>query len=110
MSNPFKTREFIELKAYWDDVLEKGGLPDPDKRLTVRTFTLSEAEAKKTYYGIALGFLSSHLFRCELDREIWRLHCEGMGYKRIAIKLGVTSYRVEQAYRKFQEHLRIRRK
>ena len=109
LSNPFKTREFIELKAYWDDVLKEGGLPDPDKNPPTRAFTLAEAQGKKDYYSIAKDFLTTYEFESGFERKAWSMHCEGIGYKRIAKLIGVTGYQVEQVFRRFKHYLHLRR-
>lgn len=109
MSTLFKSKEFIELKKLWDQKLSDLGLGEPEFRGR-RSFTEIEADAKRAYYGIAQEFLVTHEFENPLEKEIWRLHCEGMGYKRIASHLKLTGYRVESTYKKFQIMLHLRKR
>lgn len=94
MSSPFKTKEFLALKAKWEKKLEKEGLADLDndegqlKGIThaerfKATYNPSNAQAKHEYYRAAGFFLYEHKFETTLERKIWELHIEGIGIREI---------------------------
>lgn len=85
------TKEFKELKAYWDQVLKDTGFNDieqPDEKLKVwsNRFKLRpelEMESKREYYRAAGQFLHHYPFDNKVEKRIWELHSQGIGKIRI---------------------------
>lgn len=87
------------LQAIWYEKLKDTGFQDIERRngellnqwdsayfqLRYDPETFS---AKETYFYRARQFLNEHLFLHPVQEEIWRLHCEGLGVRQIAIHIG----------------------
>lgn len=111
-----KDEKFKKLKAKWDKILEREGLPDIEKRGYLRvyhdqklkahvrgqnglfqeewdqprlnsTFNPVKNAAKEAYFQLAGEFLHEHTFETERERKIWELHAQGMPVREIAKKL-----------------------
>lgn len=101
--NVFKTKKFKLLQTKWYKKLADAGFEDIERdentlkaSTDIRTVRQAyiDQEERQTYYSIAKEFLNSHRFKTEEEREIWRLHCEGIGQLTIARQFDMTYYRV----------------
>lgn len=99
MSNPYKTKEFLELFKQWNKKLESDGLkaienfslPDPAliywHSLRFRDVKEEEVYEVNKYYELALDVLERYPFKNPAHRNIWELHCEGFSIREITEKL-----------------------
>jgi len=120
MTTPFDTKKFKSLKATWDKKLALSGFedienPDGSLKATTDSRTIKNAlkgkEERETYYSIARGLLNSNTFSNfeTFYREIWELHCEGIGVRTIAKKLKMTSYKVEITILRLQKLAKLKK-
>jgi len=113
VSNPYKTKQFEELKKKWYKKLEKTGFEDieqADGRLVGKhgewfkyyhnpTLDL----AKQDYFRHAGYFLYEHKFANDFERRIWELHVEGISIRNIAKILSKRYPRVTKKYGKINK-------
>jgi len=94
-----KLTEFRELQRKWDEKLAKSGFVDIERKDRVGAssrmlktaalknivdqYTPEQFEIKQEYYRLAGQFLHDHKFKSGKDREIWRLHSEGVSIRNI---------------------------
>jgi len=98
-----------ELTDIWYSKLKNSGFQDAENRDgNLRTFSgrghlkhkeTSESDAtwyagrqeynniKQEYYYLAEHFLNSHRFSDKTEKQIWKLHSEGVSYRNIAKEL-----------------------
>jgi hypothetical protein len=50
-------------------------------------YTATTFEAKQEYYQMALSFLNDHRFANRKEKEIWKLHTDGLSLRKIASTL-----------------------
>lgn len=94
---PSKSKDFDQLKALWYEKLAKKGfedIEDSEGRLVVyhsfqgRSGTglpsdITANQAKEEYYRLAGHFLHDYTFASTTDRLIWKLHSDGISYRKI---------------------------
>lgn len=99
----YKTAKFKKLQKKWYQKLNEAGfedIEDAEGRLKATTHprtvkrALSDREERETYYNIARDFLNNHKFESQTEESVWELHCEGIGYRTIAQKLGEKDRRI----------------
>jgi len=92
------------LKTRWYKKLKKEGFNDIENNdgslkaeVDPRTisYALSNKESREEYYKKAEEFLANHKGFIEQERQIWALHCQGMGAVRISKLLKITLYRAD---------------
>lgn len=96
------TKQFSKLKKIWDKKLKDSGFQDIEGDhdivitsgvLSARRFfernTYDSFRNKERYYQLAGHFLHEHNFQTYLDKEIWRLHSEGLSYRDISEQIKV---------------------
>ena len=85
-----------KLQTLWDKKLKQSGFNDIerggqliqwDSHYFFARYTPEEFEAKHNYYLWASRLTHSHPFQSETDRQIWKLHAEGLGVREIALRL-----------------------
>ncbi len=99
MTSPWRSKSFLDLKREWDKKLKDDNFKDVesfDPRSNETRLkewdsfyfqTHSDPELfhlKQEYYYRAHQFLNAHTFKCQRDKDIWRLHSEGTGVRGIA--------------------------
>lgn len=114
----FNNKKFKQLKAKWDKKLLDSGFDDIEEEDgTLKYATnpraiknaLKDKEEREIYYSVAREFLETHAFKNIMHRNIWELHCEGMGKLPIAEKLSVTPYRVEVTINEYRILAKLRK-
>lgn len=112
------TKKFKLLKAKWDKKLLDSGFEDienADGSMKASTDpraiknALKEKEEREIYYSIAREFLETHAFKSSTERDVWALHCEGLGKLSIAKELKVTAYRAENTVLEIQKLAKLRK-
>lgn len=117
----YQKKEFLAEQKKWYDKLKKEGFQDIELidwetgRVYERTMGVSQADIVNTwtreqeeYYRLAAQFV--HALR-EAGKEskeairIWELHAEGLGYRKIAKKLGVPKSRVERVVPRLKKQM-----
>lgn len=108
----FKTKKFKTLQNVWAKKLKASGFEDietEDGALKVSTDprTISNAlamkESRETYYEVARQLLNDHVFESPGEIKVWEQHCEGIGIRSIAKKVGFSRYKVEKIIRKLKD-------
>jgi hypothetical protein len=105
MAHQFRTTGFKALQAHWYQKLRESGFVDiesEDARHDTRpgfdrggygvsktrgsNASRSEvcAQAAYRYFELALHLLESFAFESELQRSIWRMHCQGFSLRQIS--------------------------
>ncbi len=102
--HPLSQREALKkLERIWNQKLAESGFKDIetvknnerilkewDSSFFQRNYHHSvQYEATCAYYDLALDILNTHEFENESHRLIWKLHCEGMPEREIALQVGV---------------------
>lgn len=107
-----------KLKAKWNKKLLDSGFEDIEnsdgslKNSTdPRTIAsaLKEKDARQTYYSTAQEFLNVGTFSSLEEYAIWKAHCDGVSFRKIAKELGTTFYRVRSITVKFQKLAKLRK-
>ena len=85
------SKKFKDLQAKWYKKLEKSGFDDIEKLDHIKFQTESsyywrnygheKFAEKQRYYQLAGQFLHQYVFDSPRDKEIWRLHSEGLAIK-----------------------------
>lgn len=103
---------FKKLKKKWDKKLADSGFVDIENsngtlkaESDPRTiaYALTMGESRQVYYRAATMFLVSYDFPSEQDKNIWTMHCEGMGARVIGNQLGITTYKAESTLTKYKK-------
>ena len=93
--------KFKALKAKWDKILEREGLPDIEKGPYLRVYSTNrfshfefdktahpdQNAAKEAYYQLACSFLHEHKFESDKERRIWELHSQAVSVREIAKRM-----------------------
>lgn len=94
--NPSKNKELKKLTKLWYKKLEKEGFQEIEqadgnlkvwhshKFLRTSDGSVFSAPAKEEYFRSAGHFLHDHVFSNEAEKDIWKLHCEGLSIREIA--------------------------
>lgn len=101
--NPFKTKEFEALSQKWDNILEKSGFKDAERKDKIgksegrlktdmlenvaRGYNKDRFDNIQEYYRLAGQFLYDYKFASPVDQKIWELHSEGLSIARIVEKV-----------------------
>lgn len=102
---------FKKLKKDWYGKLVQSGFVDIENedgslKAEVHPRTISRAlkdkESREVYYQMAQEFLAIHKFLDRLDKEIWGLHCTGLGARKISRKLEITLSRADTTITRFK--------
>ena len=109
------SKEYKTLVAKWEKKLEESGLenieqPDGNLKLWASQFfkvryDATVFEAKEQYYRLAGQFLNDYRFEDKLDKQIWKMHAEGMSIRTI-VKLrrkGNKAINRNSIHRRLQE-------
>lgn len=93
-------QNFKTLQKLWYKKLRDAGFEDIEDTNSPKEFlktwhssyfisryTAESYERKETYYRLCSHFLWDYAFESNLEREIWRLHSEGMSLRDIAKSL-----------------------
>lgn len=88
----------------WETKLEKSGLENieqPDGNLKLWSghffrsrFNATVFDAKEEYYRIAGQFLHDYPFEDKLEKEIWKLHAEGISLRKIVLVLKKRNFKI----------------
>lgn len=115
MTSPFRTKEFLALKAEWYKKLKKEGFEDvetDEEHLETWHSTFFKvrhnatlSEAKEAYYRRATHFLNDYNFDSDLEKALWGLHAEGISIRNIVKALKGKGFK---AY-KNSVHLKLKR-
>lgn len=110
----YKTKEFKKLEKKWYKKLESNGFENIEdsvgrlKEWSSRFYLnhnnqkghkikyediLFKSTIKTEYYRRAEQFLHSHTFNDKLEKEIWRMHSEGISCRAIAKKINRPKYK-----------------
>lgn len=107
-----------KLKDKWNKKLAASGFEDienPDGTLKNSTdprtmaYALREKDARETYYGTAQEFLNRGTFTTLQEYAIWKAHCDGVSFRKIAATLGITFYKVRTITNKLQKLAKLRK-
>jgi hypothetical protein len=104
----WETPKFRTLNKKWHDKLESLGFYDMEEfdspmelmktheneRFRIK-FTGDEFIARQRYYELAGQLLHSYKFESESDRQIWKLHSEGVSERAIAREYGFKHQKVK---------------
>lgn len=98
-----QSKQLKKLQQTWQRKLERSGFEDVERpngtlknydsyRLREMNMTGDVLQARQRYYELARHFYNDHTFETSLEKEVWRLHSEGVTYKEIvkAIKRRVS--------------------
>lgn len=115
--NPYKTKQFLALKRDWYSKLKANGFDDAEYdngllkechsfrfnterpraqqskiscQNEIRGFEL-QIQQRAEYFRMAGVFLHSHCFESDTEREIWRLHCDGVSMRVISEVVGKST-------------------
>lgn len=109
MSSPkfTQTSQFKKLNKEWQKKLKDSGfkdIEDKNEELIMNSFHQIKgdnknfipvlAEQKQEYYRMATHFLEEYTFESKLEKEIWRLHSEGLGYRPIINQLSTSKHKL----------------
>lgn len=103
----FDTQEFIKLKKKWDKILRENGFTDietyysngrPHHMLNRPAFNGGGAHTPSPekfqevseYYRLARHFLYDYSFSTLEEKQIWELHADGVSYRNIISRLGLS--------------------
>ena len=86
-----KEKDLRKLQKKWNDRLTKSGFKDIERadgslinfdshRLREMNPDSNTMIARQRYYELARQFYHDHTFDTSLEKEVWRLHSEGMIY------------------------------
>jgi len=91
--------EFKKLQKFWyltlshqgfnDIENDKGYLENKHSAFVRTRFVRIKYDTTRDYYILAFRMLNDYTFKNELEKEIWRLHCEGMTERAIATSIKV---------------------
>lgn len=124
----FNSKEFKDLQKKWykkaedsgfDDIeQEDGNLKRWDSYVFQRKYNKEQAEAKESYYRSAGKFLYDYKFEKKSQREIWRLHAEGLSFEKILkvlkkrfrkLTLWDVRHTIEQLDKKMKEEWKVKK-
>lgn len=114
----FDTKKFKDLKSKWykkladtgfDDIEDSEGDIKSKGDAKVIKNALQDKEQRETYYSIAREFLETYNFENDTAKDIWRLHCEGLGKLSIAKELNITAYTAETITVKLRKLAKLRK-
>jgi hypothetical protein len=101
------------LISKWYAKLAKAGFADieePDgalKRWHSRDFNRpkrsKEQNESATYYQLASDVLNKFSFANAVERQVWELHCQGWGVRRIGWTVGMNKDYVHRIVRRIQQ-------
>jgi len=74
---------FVDIEEFHENPF----LKNSESTYFFRRYTPEEYAEKEEYYSCARRFLYRYSFETKLDREVWHLHSEGIGYREIADRL-----------------------
>lgn len=85
-------KDYKKLQAKWAKRLTKSGFVDVERpngtlinydshRLREMNPDTATLEARQRYYELARQFYHDHVFETSTEKEVWRLHSEGVTYK-----------------------------
>lgn len=95
----FQTKSFKNLKKEWYKKLEQSGFKDAETEHYLKEWDSHYFQSriepdlfdiKQTYFYQAEQFLQTDSFDSNLDREIWRLHSDGLSYREICTRIKAT--------------------
>lgn len=109
MPKYYETDEFRELSKKWKKKLELSGFEDQEETIEQKDdayagprlkswsssffrgrFNAEQYQAKVDYFRIAGQFLFEHVFDNEVQKTVWKHHCDGHSYKKIEALLGAN--------------------
>ena len=91
-----KARWYKKLKKEgFDDIENNGGSLKAEVDPRTISYALSNKESREEYYKKAEEFLANYKEFTVQERQIWALHCQGMGAVRISKTLSLTIYRAD---------------
>ena len=114
MSQRSKDKELIKAQKEWYKKLAEAGFDDIeifDKRTLepITEFTgvknnsfrqskakINSFESTEEYYIKARQHYHNHDFPDDLEKEIWRLHSEGISQRKIATKVGIRRDKIQK--------------
>jgi hypothetical protein len=99
MTKPKKYNQQLKaLQVDWYKKLKESGFKDIESKdlkylkqwdshyFKIRN-TAESFQIKSEYFYMASQFLNSHIFTNEIEKNIWALHCEGLGFRQISNKI-----------------------
>jgi len=109
----YLTKDFKKLQDDWSKKLKESGFKDIEynDNLLVggsasnklnHNFSLERYQNRETYYRLAGQFLHFYKFEDAEEKEIWRLHSEGVSYREIPKKLNI-SYSKDTIHKKIKK-------
>lgn len=118
----WKTDKFKKLNDAWKKKLEKSGFVDCEQDENyLKQFSGNFAknqesnksraviEGKLQYYSMCRQFLVTHKFKNKLHRKVFELHCEGLGVRKIAERVGTYFNRVQGILKPLKDKVKEKR-
>jgi uncharacterized protein YerC len=78
---------FVDIENSKGELKAHGSQKDLER---LRDWNTEGIRIVSDYYSRAGEFLNVHAFTSLADRAVWRLHSEGIGYHKIAARLGIS--------------------
>ena len=118
-----KTKKFKNLQKEWYRILEDGGFEDieifnkktmePIHEFTgIKNNSFRQSKAKmdqheyiEEYFIRARQYLSSHTFTCQIEKQIWELHSDGVSQRKIALEVGIRRDKVRKIIDKHKQDI-----
>lgn len=120
MGNPFKTREFLALRRKYYEKLKEEGFEDieitdwstGDSGNLLRGFGHMDAirrytPDKERYYQLARQMIHTLKARRapKEERKVWELHAEGVSFRAIERRLGISRNRVSKIVKRIEREM-----
>lgn len=97
--NKFSSPEFKALEREWQQKLKESGFNDAESGPYLKEWDSFYFQARHEpqsfnlhhdYYYLAVHFLNEHEFSSQYEKDIWKMHANGMGYREIAKEIEKT--------------------
>src|SRR5271166_3422085 len=101
-----------KLKAKWEKKLRDSGFADIENKdgslkeeVNTRTLAYALKDGREEYYKEAREILNGEKtkFTTLLDYTVWKLHSEGVSFRKIGQELKLTFYKVRTIVKKIQK-------